>query len=281
MQTICEGSKLLKSNFPQFQFKHCTPIINDSIDTKCYCIDDKYVLLISSKPSVFGPVSAAKTIQNITPFVKQFIPKIYEVSDSAVLMEYVKGESLNRLIWKKLNSKEKESLCDNFIEIFENFKKIPLNSSFNNYSPDYKTFKTRYKKIKSNILSKVPIHVMQEYEHSVGKFINNPSNFEIKPSFVHNELVAPHIIIKDNRLSGLIDFGHSGIGDPAVDLSFLLMTYGKDILNRMSKKSTLIKELEERAQFYLRWNLLNFILIGQEHNEERWFYNHLSFPFDI
>ena len=39
-----------------------------------------------------------------------------------------------------------------------------------------------------------------------------------KPVWVHGDFAAGNILIKDNQLSGVIDFGGMGVGDPACDL---------------------------------------------------------------
>lgn len=44
------------------------------------------------------------------------------------------------------------------------------------------------------------------------------SQWDKKPVWIHGDLSAGNILIKDNRLAAVIDFGGMGIGDPACDL---------------------------------------------------------------
>ncbi len=60
-------------------------------------------------------------------------------------------------------------------------------------------------------------------------------NFDYEPQLVHGDL-APYHILADKpaaRLSGVIDFGVAGLGDPATDLGCLLQAYGESFVRRM------------------------------------------------
>ncbi|MDR0525415.1 MAG: aminoglycoside phosphotransferase family protein [Spirochaetaceae bacterium] len=39
-----------------------------------------------------------------------------------------------------------------------------------------------------------------------------------KPVWIHGDLLKPNILIKADRLAGIVDFGSAGIGDPAFDI---------------------------------------------------------------
>ena len=44
------------------------------------------------------------------------------------------------------------------------------------------------------------------------------TKWQKKPVWIHGDLAASNILIKDNKLSGVIDFGGTAVGDPACDL---------------------------------------------------------------
>jgi len=52
------------------------------------------------------------------------------------------------------------------------------------------------------------------------------------PVWVHGDIHAANIIVKNGRLAGIIDFGLMGVGDPACDLApgwSFLPTYARDL----------------------------------------------------
>jgi aminoglycoside phosphotransferase (APT) family kinase protein len=53
------------------------------------------------------------------------------------------------------------------------------------------------------------------------------STWTKKPVWIHGDMSAGNILIKDGRLAGVIDFGGMGVGDPACDLviAWTVLTY--------------------------------------------------------
>jgi aminoglycoside phosphotransferase (APT) family kinase protein len=49
------------------------------------------------------------------------------------------------------------------------------------------------------------------------KFIDIPV-FDIKPVWIHADLLKPNILIKNDHIAAIIDFGSAGVGDPAFDI---------------------------------------------------------------
>ena len=46
----------------------------------------------------------------------------------------------------------------------------------------------------------------------------NTTSWNQKPVWIHADLLKPNILTKENHISGIIDFGSAGIGDPAFDI---------------------------------------------------------------
>ncbi len=44
--------------------------------------------------------------------------------------------------------------------------------------------------------------------------------WDASPVWVHGDVTASNLLVNDRRLSAVIDFGSSGVGDPACDLAF-------------------------------------------------------------
>ena len=60
-----------------------------------------------------------------------------------------------------------------------------------------------------------------------------PAAYAGPPRFIHNDLHGEHIIIdpESGRLSGIVDWSGAGLGDPAIDLAFLLTLGGAAFLD--------------------------------------------------
>lgn len=62
-----------------------------------------------------------------------------------------------------------------------------------------------------------------------------PQPFKGNPTLIHKDLWAEHILVDpaSGRSTGIIDWGDVAIGDPAVDLAFLLTWFGEDWLREL------------------------------------------------
>ena len=74
---------------------------------------------------------------------------------------------------------------------------------------------------------------------------------------------------EQRRVVGIIDFGHAGIGDPAVDFAGLYVSYGESFLRRCARVYPLIDQCWERIRFYADCAfLLEDALFCVEHGTE-------------
>ncbi len=74
--------------------------------------------------------------------------------------------------------------------------------------------------------------------------------------WIHGDLSAANIIIRENRLKAVIDFGGTGVGDPACDLS-IAWTFFKNKSREVFKKNMdLDSNTWERARGWVLWKAL-------------------------
>jgi aminoglycoside phosphotransferase (APT) family kinase protein len=67
---------------------------------------------------------------------------------------------------------------------------------------------------------------------------------EFEPALLHADLVPEHLLVRDGRLAGVIDWGDTRIGDPALDYAWLL--------NGPFADWEVDPDLRRRARFYHR-----------------------------
>ena len=65
-----------------------------------------------------------------------------------------------------------------------------------------------------------------------------------KPALLHGDLGPEHLLVRDGRLAGVIDWGDARLGDPALDYSWLL--------NGPFGDWDVDHDLRRRARFYHR-----------------------------
>lgn len=114
-------------------------------------------------------------------------------------------------------------------------------------------------------------------------FLDKKSNFEYKPKIIHGNLGSYHILFdkKKKCVSGVIDFGTAGLGDPAIDLATLIYSYGEDFVSRFYQFYPELKSYLERARFYIETFKLRWLLSGITNKEMEWFLSNLGSAKDI
>lgn len=58
-----------------------------------------------------------------------------------------------------------------------------------------------------------------------------------KPGFVHGDFCLPNILAQGGRISGFVDLGHSGLGDPWQDLALALRSLDHNLKARLGEEA--------------------------------------------
>ncbi|GAA0594692.1 phosphotransferase [Virgibacillus siamensis] len=104
-----------------------------------------------------------------------------------------------------------------------------------------------------------------------GNFFTKINTFHFKPVLIHGDFGASNLLWDDKSLElvGVIDFGESGIGDPAYDFAGVLASYGYEFFKRcVDTYDDNETGIEHRALFYQKTFALLEALHGVEHNDE-------------
>jgi aminoglycoside 2''-phosphotransferase len=75
-------------------------------------------------------------------------------------------------------------------------------------------------------------------------------SFEHTPSVIHGDLAPYHVLHhpESGRLTGVLDFGVSGLGDPAVDLGCLLSVWGEKFAGGLARSWPAAAALADRGR---------------------------------
>ena len=113
--------------------------------------------------------------------------------------------------------------------------------------------------------------------------LENPESDRYTPALIHGDLASYHILFDDHepKITGVIDFGMGGLGDPASDIGNLINTYGETFIGMMRVSYPRLEECLPRARFYAQLLELEWVLLGFETGETFWFTAHLGGARDI
>lgn len=126
-------------------------------------------------------------------------------------------------------------------------------------------------------------HQVDWAENLFNRVLEDPSTFEYTPALVHADLVPYHILYDPQKgeVTGILDFGVAGIGDPAIDIGTLISGYGESFVKLLSAAYPNLETHLPRARFYAQALELQWILLGIETGDNFWFTAHLGSARDI
>jgi aminoglycoside 2''-phosphotransferase len=98
------------------------------------------------------------------------------------------------------------------------------------------------------------------------------------PVLIHNDLASYHLLSdpQTGRLTGVLDFGEAGWGDPAADYAVLINIYGESFVQRLGASNPILPGLLNRARFRTAYLELEWALKGIRTNNPEWFLVHLG-----
>jgi aminoglycoside 2''-phosphotransferase len=129
---------------------------------------------------------------------------------------------------------------------------------------EYHDLHQRIKKEAYPILSSdIQSRITTEFKH----FMETTMRFT--PTLCHRDLTADHVLVQCEEIVGVIDWGDACIGDPAFDLTGLVMDWGIETAQRVSESLGYQSDYLDRAQFYSHLSPFYEYLYGKEINEEK------------
>jgi aminoglycoside 2''-phosphotransferase len=132
-----------------------------------------------------------------------------------------------------------------------------------------------YQRIKNKLYPFMREEAQQQISQSFETFFQRAAFSNINTTLVHGDFGATNILWDPDsyKISGIIDFGGSGIGDPAYDFAGILSSYGEDFFNMCLNLYPNGMEISERVTFYRSTFALQEALHGVENDDVEAFEN--------
>ena len=208
------------------------------------------------------------------------VPKYDFIGKSMVFGGYklIEGRELTKTAFGKLSKLQKKSCAKKlgeFLTALHNFpiseaKKIGLKDDWP-LSEEKKEYEKR-KKFIFSALSKNECDFVKE-------FVNKYFNMKIPPKLtvLHNDFSDDHILVNNGKISGVIDFGDSSLGDPAKDFAWLWELgdrFALDVLRTYDR--SIDKEFLVRSHYYNFAGTLSQLYHGVADKEKQLLRNSLK-----
>lgn len=129
-----------------------------------------------------------------------------------------------------------------------------------------------YAEIRHYLFSKMRPDARDMVARHFETFLDHSEAHPFEPTLRHGDFGSGNILYDQQAqsISGIIDFGFAGLGDPAVDIA-AAMTFGESFFNYYYASYPGMTELVERATFYKGTFAIQEALYGVKHDDQEAF----------
>jgi aminoglycoside 2''-phosphotransferase len=134
----------------------------------------------------------------------------------------------------------------------------------------HQSYRDQYARLESRVLPLLSPAAQARIARDWQAFLSDQTHFRV--ALIHHDLADEHILYDPARgtLSGIIDWGDTAIGDPAIDFTGLLAAYGEGIVERVLEHyhGHVDASFRDRMRFYRGVMPLNTVLFGLDTAQE-------------
>jgi aminoglycoside 2''-phosphotransferase len=190
----------------------------------------------------------------------------------------IQGTPLWNKELKKADSQSQKMISDQLIQFLIDLHSIPTDELHLGTQDPYTDMLNLYRKIKEKLYPFMRTEAQSETSRMFDKFLSGGKRSNIKLALIHGDFGSSNILwnSESKRVTGIIDFGGSGIGDPAYDFAGLLSSFGERFFNQCMSQYPNGERISERVAFYRGIFALQEALHGLENNDPQAFENGIS-----
>ena len=266
-------------------------INSDGLENLVLIINDETVFRFARDEKGKKRLAREVTIvQLVRKHVSLTIPEFTEVQEDFVACPKIPGAALHRDLLFTQPDGVQERVAEQLGAFLRELHSIPateLDSAGIDRSPapaKQEEWVRLFEDVKELLFPHMAQHVRRCVERRFAPVLSGELDMEaFNPVLVHADLGYYHILFDEpsGRINGVLDFGCSGLGDPAGDLSILLHVYGERFLGRLIPHYPSVTQYIDRARFAANTGELRWAAVGVKLDQPSWFMYHLSAARDI
>ena len=235
------------------------------------------------------PLAEARVLHFLRNYITLQIPEPFLESQELLAYRLIPGETLRRDMLMKLAETDQQAIANQLAQFFRELHGILLSDASAHEIPmadalmKYEGWLNVYGRIKEKVFPLLLPHLREWATDHFESYLSDKRNFEYELKVVDTDISPYHILFdkQQKRISGIIDFGCAGLGDPAIDLGVIIYNYGESFLDRLYSVYPEAESYLKRARFYAGAHEVRWLLTGIERNDPWWFAVHVGSAKDI
>lgn len=207
-------------------------VIGEGLDSVAFLVNDEYIFKKSkhkeAAKNMKKEISVLRYLEGKLPLE---IPKIdfYDENESICGYKEIKGIILTPEIYSSMSSQEQNQLAKDIAIFLIQLHSMPLPNIEDLELNIVEDYRSDYELLRSMIYDKIPGKSIGYLEELFRRILNDERITIYTRALCHNDLSCNHIVIRNNRVVGIIDFGDVAITDRDKDFVYLLENSDEEI----------------------------------------------------
>ncbi|MDP6716320.1 MAG: phosphotransferase, partial [SAR202 cluster bacterium] len=266
--TPTDYRKLVEAHFPQVEILTCEPI-DMGWDYFVLDVNDELIFRFPRRPDVTQQLEwEMELLPKLADALPVRVPNIEYVAkqnlgDPPMFVGYPKIPGSGLDSQKLEDSGARAPVVKSIADALSALHSIPLDGLSDHPmsgNPDPRSadgWRDKYYRLfefaQNTVFPRLSLETQRREIRTWQEFLEDDSNFDFLPVLVHQDLNAEHVITDyaKGTVSGIIDWGDCGFGDPALDFVGLADGLGEDFATEVLANYTRPDEsIMSRARFY-------------------------------
>jgi aminoglycoside 2''-phosphotransferase len=260
-------------------------LVNDVV-----VVNDQFVFRFPKQEHAFRHLAVESALlRSLQKFISLPIPFPLFEADDCLAYRLIPGETLRRDLLLNFAEDDQQSVADQLARFLRELHGVAPASITEIEIPmadalmKYEGWVGVYERIREKVFPLLMPHLRDWATEHFETFLADRKNFDYESKLVDTDLPPYHILFDrpSRRLTGIIDFGCAGLGDPAIDLGVLMYNYGETFVRRLYREYPEAESYQARARFYAGAHEVRWLLTGIERNDPWWFAVHVGSAKDL
>ncbi len=216
----------------------------------------------------------AKVLKIVQGYVDLPVPHFEHLEETFVSYRFIKGEPLSRHTLLKLAPAAKARVISQIAKFHQQLHSIPYEVLVSSEISSSGAERSRadwlelYEQVQDILFPHLWRYQKTWINELFAPVVSGELDLSYTRVLIDGDLPVYHILFDSGSesITGMIDFGTAGLGDPACDIAVQLSNYGESIVRCMQSNYPLLNNVIERARFWAGTFELQWALAGIKYN---------------
>lgn len=280
--------KRIQSHFPDIDLNQAY-VNADGLMNNVIIIDDQVFRFPKDEFSKKSLHQEAKFLKMLAPYLDVKVPMLEILEDDMTVCNKIPGIALYRHHFLSLSPDKCRQVIQQMGTFLYQLHHIPQDVlQANTIAPSLsrhsrEAYLKLYEDVQQELFPIMFATTRKWVEYVFEPLLSDETFLDSESVFIHDDLFQNHILYDESqqKITGVIDFGVAGMGDPAKDFALIINSYGESVIEQFTDVYPLTEKLLNRARFYATVLEMVWVIEGIRNKDNAWFTAHLDRARDI